>query len=42
MHVLQNGQFRVDPTSLTHERIGGDFQYKPSITLVNKLKGGAI
>ena len=27
MHMLQNGRFRDDPTSLTHERIRRGFPY---------------
>ena len=40
MHVLLNGQFRDDPTSLKHKPMGGGGQFpiylnKPSIALVS-------
>ena len=43
MHVLLNGQFRDDPTSLKHKRMGGGggggqfpiYLNKPSIALVS-------
>ena len=45
MHVLQNGRFRDDPSSLTHERTKVRFTIylnKPSIALFSELGQGNV